>query len=536
MKKLSTVFVLVLALAGFVSSAGAQGQALTTLPELIVPQSGDLLYTVRPGATPPDFRVQIQNMRSYMIQGLNATCTGANRISAFVAGLATCLPPNIPRVTVATLPASPGVGDVVVITDGLTAVVCDTGGGIANNTCQWNGTAWIPIGGGGGGGGSAHVFRDEGGPALPQRPDVSCVGAGITCADVGGVTEINVPGGPISFAGVSGVASDAQIPNLNILSTGLTASRCVETDAAGLLTVSVGPCVTNFSNLPGIATDAQIPNLNVLSTGLTVNRCVQTDSSGFLSVSAEACGTGGGGGSGTVTSVALSAPAQFSVAGSPVTLTGTLALSWNVQTANQILSGPTSGGAAAPTFRALVAADIPSVPFSILTPATNTSGALVIGSGASLGVSGTGTITPQYAPSGTLAATTVQGAIAELDTETQAALAAQSAALTSGLATKQALDAGLTALAANITNGLWVVTGAGATGVARTITGTTGNVTVTNGDGVAGNPTIDLGATAVQTDQSNTYTTGDQSCANCSSWTAPTATGACPYVSGPICL
>ena len=77
MKKLSTVFVLVLVLAGFVSSAGAQGQALTTLPELIVPQSGDLLYPVRPGATPPDFRVQIQNMRSYMIQGLNATCSGA---------------------------------------------------------------------------------------------------------------------------------------------------------------------------------------------------------------------------------------------------------------------------------------------------------------------------------------------------------------------------------------------------------------------------------------------------------------------------
>ena len=63
--------------------------------------------------------------------------------------------------------------------------------------------------------------------------------------------------------------------------------------------------------------------------------------------------------SGTVTSVALTAPAQFSVGGSPVTSSGTLALTWANQTANYVLAGPTSGGAAAPTFRALVGADIP---------------------------------------------------------------------------------------------------------------------------------------------------------------------------------
>ncbi|KVR16123.1 hypothetical protein WK11_25470 [Burkholderia ubonensis] len=66
-----------------------------------------------------------------------------------------------------------------------------------------------------------------------------------------------------------------------------------------------------------------------------------------------------GGGVGTVTSVALTAPTQFSVSGSPVTASGTLALSWANQTANYVLAGPTSGGAAAPTFRALVGADIP---------------------------------------------------------------------------------------------------------------------------------------------------------------------------------
>jgi hypothetical protein len=63
--------------------------------------------------------------------------------------------------------------------------------------------------------------------------------------------------------------------------------------------------------------------------------------------------------SGTVTSVGLAAPTQFTVSGSPVTTSGTLTLAWNTQTANTVLAGPTTGAAAAPTFRALVPADLP---------------------------------------------------------------------------------------------------------------------------------------------------------------------------------
>lgn len=66
---------------------------------------------------------------------------------------------------------------------------------------------------------------------------------------------------------------------------------------------------------------------------------------------------------GTVTSVGLNVPAEFSVAGSPVTNTGTLIVSKATQTANLVYAGPSSGGAAQPTFRALASADIPfSVP------------------------------------------------------------------------------------------------------------------------------------------------------------------------------
>lgn len=66
-------------------------------------------------------------------------------------------------------------------------------------------------------------------------------------------------------------------------------------------------------------------------------------------------------GAGTVSSVALSLPSIFTVSGSPVTSSGTLTGTLANQTANYIWAGPTSGGAAAPTFRALVATDIPTL-------------------------------------------------------------------------------------------------------------------------------------------------------------------------------
>lgn len=65
-----------------------------------------------------------------------------------------------------------------------------------------------------------------------------------------------------------------------------------------------------------------------------------------------------GGGSGTVTSVGLTMPTEFSVAGSPVTTSGTLAVTKANENANTVWAGPTSGAAAAPTFRALVIADV----------------------------------------------------------------------------------------------------------------------------------------------------------------------------------
>lgn len=68
----------------------------------------------------------------------------------------------------------------------------------------------------------------------------------------------------------------------------------------------------------------------------------------------------GAGSGGTVTSVGLSLPGVFSVSGSPVTTSGTLTATLANQSANTLFAGPTTGGAAAPTFRAMVSADIPA--------------------------------------------------------------------------------------------------------------------------------------------------------------------------------
>ena len=81
------------------------------------------------------------------------------------------------------------------------------------------------------------------------------------------------------------------------------------------------------------------------------------------------------------------------------------------------------------------------------------------------------------------------------------------ATVSGGTSSLQPLDAELTAIAALSTNGLIARTGAG-TAAARTLTGTSGQITVTNGDGVAGNPTVALPATI---SQATTFSAGTTS-------------------------
>ncbi|MEO8586861.1 MAG: tail fiber domain-containing protein [Acidobacteriota bacterium] len=76
---------------------------------------------------------------------------------------------------------------------------------------------------------------------------------------------------------------------------------------------------------------------------------------------------GAGGGTGTVTSVGLSLPGTFSVAGSPVKTSGILSATWAPQSPNRLFAGPASGANLAPDFRTLVAADIPNLDAAKIT-------------------------------------------------------------------------------------------------------------------------------------------------------------------------
>jgi hypothetical protein len=75
---------------------------------------------------------------------------------------------------------------------------------------------------------------------------------------------------------------------------------------------------------------------------------------------------------GTVTSVGLSLPGIFTVSGSPVTSSGSLSATLATQSANAVWAGPTTGSPASPTFRALVASDIPTHTASLISDLATT--------------------------------------------------------------------------------------------------------------------------------------------------------------------
>lgn len=165
------------------------------------------------------------------------------------------------------------------------------------------------------------------------------------------ITLPNVSGTVITTGDV-GTITDSMLVN-NYSGVGV----CSANTWASTLSDNAAPTCTQpgFGNLSGNPTLAQLTNV---CSGAG-NQVVQWANTGVPS-----CITtpGAGGGSGTVTSVAATVPGVlFSLAGSPITTSGTLAFSLLTQTANTVLAGPTSGVPATPTFRSLVTTDIPTL-------------------------------------------------------------------------------------------------------------------------------------------------------------------------------
>lgn len=120
---------------------------------------------------------------------------------------------------------------------------------------------------------------------------------------------------------------------------------------------------------------------------------------------------GGGGGSGTVTSVTFTGDGTVlsSTPSAAVTTSGTLNATLNTQSANTVLAGPATGVAANPTFRALVAADLPFTTGNLTDSGTDG----IVVTGGTGAVIGGGTSVAQH-----VADTTHNGYLASADWNT----------------------------------------------------------------------------------------------------------------------
>jgi len=110
------------------------------------------------------------------------------------------------------------------------------------------------------------------------------------------------------------------------------------------------------SNAGSTPTWTTVVNKIVAGTNITIS---PTGGTGTVTINASTGTTG------TVTSVGLALPSSiFNVTNSPVTTTGTLTGTLTTQAVNSIFAGPSSGVGSFPTFRALVTADIPALPYA----------------------------------------------------------------------------------------------------------------------------------------------------------------------------
>ncbi|MDE2343179.1 MAG: hypothetical protein KGL63_07275 [Betaproteobacteria bacterium] len=188
----------------------------------------------------------------------------------------------------------------------------------------------------------------------------------------------NVNANGVSFASAQArgydLAVDTGVVNAMVAALTPTALQTLVSGLVDKMTVRVVPAFTNTGavtlnlNGNGAISVTDYTGAALVSGDLVAgNAYTLTYFSGSNTWKYQKPGTGGGG-SGTVTSVGLSLPSVFTVTGSPVTTSGTLTATFASQTANYFLAAP-NGAAGTPSFRAIVAADVP--------PVTNLAGGVV---------------------------------------------------------------------------------------------------------------------------------------------------------------
>lgn len=347
----------------------------------------------------------------------------------------------------------------------------------------------------------------------------------------GGITlNAQVTGSGATSSGSYLVAvTEASLANSRVATQG-NGITITDGGAGGNMTFGLSSSVTNSNLLTWSPGDTIFPNRRTLILGSGLSAGYGTNT---LTLSVTGLTNG------TVTSVDLAVPNIFSLSGNPITTAGTITIGLANQPSGLVWCGPASGSNAAPTFRQLTYLDMPlvaganitftpsgrnwiiastasgggggsvssvdvAVPASLLTstggPIT-TAGTITLGlasvssglfwSGPSSGSATTPTyraIATTDLPNSIPATKIANGSVS--DTEFQF-LDGVTSGIQGQLDGKQPLDATLTALAAYNTNGIITQT-ATDTFTGRTITGTVNEVTVTNGNGVSGNPVVSL--------------------------------------------
>lgn len=180
-------------------------------------------------------------------------------------------------------------------------------------------------------------------------------------------------GTPIGVGSVSSVA--ASVPS------GFTVTGSPITSTGTLaITYATGQTANRFLATPNGTTGAlslrAIVPSDVITGAVSASKCMGTDAAGVIVLKAGDCSTGG-----SVTSFSSgNLSPLFTTNVATATTTPALSFTLSTQTANTVFSGPTTGSAAAPTFRTLVAADIPLITeakfsFSDVTTANATASA-----------------------------------------------------------------------------------------------------------------------------------------------------------------
>ncbi len=366
----------------------------------------------------------------------------------------------IPRVTNATKPAAPTVNTVIVVTDALNGSTCIVGGGTSQNTCQWNGSAWVVIGGGTGGGSGSPGGADT----QVQFNDVGVFG-GDSGLLFNKTTDILTATG--GFAG-NIIAPLGQFNRFELIGT-------------------LSP--------PQIIFDQNNYNPTGLSTASTLR--LNTDASRNI--------TGLAGGSD----------------GRILTLHNVGSFNWTLIDES---ASSTVGNRFALTSNLTIP---PDTSITLQYDGTSFRWRLLSNSSAATIDQST-----NYAWTGTHSFLSNSFSLLDSSDTTKIAKFNISGFTTATTRTFTVPNASTRLLGdSDFSSVGFMARTAANTYSALTLTGTTNRISITNPTG-GGNPTFNLGSLAVQTDQSNAFSTGDQSFANALSLTLPTSTGAAPTLSG----